>query len=144
MAEEPAATFNHVGHCVTDLAAAERFYTELFGFETVGRLHPPDGPTGRLLGIDPPVGLTAVYLRRGGLVLELLHFDRPGNPPYRPRVVNEPGLTHLSFSVPDPAATARRAADLGGEVLEATAVGMGAVLIRDPGGQLIELLSHPL
>jgi lactoylglutathione lyase len=143
MAADRPATFNHVGHCVTDLGRAVRFYTEVLGFEVVHRLQPPDGPTARLLQIPPPVGLTAVYLSRDGVVLELLHFDRPGNPPHRPRVVNEPGLTHLSFSVPDPATTGRRAAALGGEMLEATAVGRGAMMIRDPDGQLIELLAHP-
>jgi catechol 2,3-dioxygenase-like lactoylglutathione lyase family enzyme len=137
MTEE--AVFNHVGHCVTDLARARRFYEELFGFEFTRQLDVLDQPAGQLLRIAPPLGMTAVYLRKGGLVLELMCFDRPGNPPVRPRLVNEPGLTHLSISVDDIRATAARAVALGGEVLGDTDVG-AAVFVRDPDGQLVELL----
>jgi catechol 2,3-dioxygenase-like lactoylglutathione lyase family enzyme len=133
------AVFNHVGHCVTDLDRSRRFYEELLGFEVDRVLTVPDSPSDRLLQIEPPVGLTAMYLRKDGLVLELLRFDREGNPPARRRPLNEPGLTHLSVSVDDVAATAARAAGLGGEVLEATDIGV-AVFVRDPDGQLIELL----
>ena len=73
-------------------------------------------------------------------MLELIHFDRPGNPPARSRVINEPGLTHLSFSVRDVAATAARVPEFGGEVLPETDIG-AAVFVRDPDGQPLELLS---
>jgi catechol 2,3-dioxygenase-like lactoylglutathione lyase family enzyme len=133
------AVFNHVGHCVTNLERSRRFYEELLGFEFDRVLTVPDSPSDRLLQIEPPVGLTAVYLRKDGLVLELMCFQREGNPPGRKRPVNEPGLTHLSLSVDDVAATAARAAAFGGEVVEATDIGV-AVFVRDPDGQLIELL----
>lgn len=132
--------FNHVGHCVTDLARARRFYEELLGFTFQRKLPVPDAPASQLLRVSPPVGITAVYLERDGFVLELLHFDRPGNDPARERSFTEPGLTHLSFSVDDVAATCARVAELGGEVLDDTNVGGMAVMIRDPDGQLLELL----
>ena len=54
--------------------------------------------------------------------------------------MNEPGLTHISFSVDDVDATCARVAELGGEVLaEQGFTGMVA-MIRDPDGQLLELL----
>jgi predicted enzyme related to lactoylglutathione lyase len=53
--------------------------------------------------------------------------------------MNEIGLTHVSMSVDDIDATAAKAVDYGGSVLEQTNVG-AAVMIRDPDGQLIELL----
>lgn len=134
------SAFNHVGHCVTDLARSRHFYEELFGFALRNELTVPDGPTAQLLQVAPPVGLSAVYLERDGFVLELLHFDRDGNAPQRARDFTEPGLTHLSFSVDDVDATCSRVAELGGEVLEDTNVGGMAVMIRDPDGQLIELL----
>jgi catechol 2,3-dioxygenase-like lactoylglutathione lyase family enzyme len=134
-----AVVFNHVGHCVTDLDRSRRFYEELLGFELDRVLTVPDSPSDQLLQIEPPVGLTAMYLRKDGLVLELLCFQREGNPPARKRPLNEPGLTHLSVSVDDLAATATRAAELGGEVVEATDIG-AALFVRDPDGQLIELL----
>src|SRR6478735_8474655 len=92
---------NHVGQCTTDLDVATRFYCELLGFELERDLTVPDEAVGPLLGVEAPVGLRAVYLRRGGFTLELMHFDRPGNPDWTERRFNEPGLTHLSLSVVD-------------------------------------------
>jgi len=134
------SAFNHIGLCVTDLAVSRRFYEELLGFTHQRDLQVPDAPTSKLLRVPEPVGMTAVYLERDGFILELLHFDRPGNAPRRERPFTEPGLTHLSFSVDDVGAACTRVADLGGEVLEDTDLGGRAVMIRDPDGQLIELL----
>jgi lactoylglutathione lyase len=133
-----AVIFNHVGQCVTDLDRARRFYVELFEFEEARELHPPDDPSAKLLRLDAPLGMTALYLRRGGFVLELLHFS--GNPAreYQPRVMNDPGLTHLSLSC-DLERVVPRIAELGGEVLADTNIGLG-VFVRDPDGQLLELL----
>jgi catechol 2,3-dioxygenase-like lactoylglutathione lyase family enzyme len=131
---------NHVGHCVTDLARSRRFYEELLDFTFQRELRVPDAPAAQLLRVEAPVGMTAVYLQRDGFVLELLHFDRAGNAPRRERSFTEPGLTHLSFSVDDVAATCARVGELGGEVLTDTDLGGLAVMIRDPDGQLLELL----
>ena len=73
-------------------------------------------------------------------MLELLHFDREGNDPQRERDFTEPGLTHLSFSVDDIPASAALAAELGGEVLADTEIPGVAIMVRDPDGQLVELL----
>jgi predicted enzyme related to lactoylglutathione lyase len=81
-----------------------------------------------------------VYLTLGDFVLELLHYERDGNPPFRPRAMNEPGLTHLSITVTDLPGALERVRALGGAVDESTHVGV-AVMVRDPDGQLIELLS---
>lgn len=132
--------FNHVGHCVTDLARSCRFYEELLGFTRQRELKVPDAPAAQLLRVAAPVGLTAVYLERDGFVLELLHFDRAANTPRRDRDFTEPGLTHLSFSVDDLAAACAQVTELGGEVLDDTNVAGRAVMIRDPDGQLLELL----
>jgi lactoylglutathione lyase len=131
---------NHVGLCVTDLARSRRFYEEAFGFSHRNDLEVPDGAASRLLQVPEPVGLTAVYLERPGFVLELLHFAREGNAAVRDRSFTEPGLTHLSFTVPDVAATCAQVAALGGEVLADTDVEGHAILVRDPDGQLLELM----
>jgi catechol 2,3-dioxygenase-like lactoylglutathione lyase family enzyme len=131
--------FNHVGHCVTDLARSRRFYEELLGFTFWREITPPDEASAKLLGLEPPLGMTACYLRRDGLVLELLHFaaSEHRRAP-RPRVMDEPGLTHISVSC-DVDAVRARVAEYGGEVLEDTDIQLG-IFIRDPDGQLIELL----
>jgi catechol 2,3-dioxygenase-like lactoylglutathione lyase family enzyme len=140
MGTEDATAFNHVGHCVTDLDRARRFYEEVLGFTFLYEIKPPDDGTDRLLRVDSPVGLTAAYLRLDGLILELLHFDRAGNPDRRDRVMNEPGLTHLSVSVDDVAAVLARVPQHGGKVLADTDI-QAAVMITDPDGQLVEILA---
>jgi catechol 2,3-dioxygenase-like lactoylglutathione lyase family enzyme len=132
--------FNHVGLCVIDLDRSKRFYQEVLQFRFWWELDAPDEGTSQLLEIPPPVGLHAVYLVRDGLVLELLHFSQAEARPFRPRVMNEPGLTHLSLSVGDIPTVLAKVAPNGGEVLEQTNL-QAAVIIRDPDGQLIELTS---
>jgi predicted enzyme related to lactoylglutathione lyase len=53
--------------------------------------------------------------------------------------MNEPGLTHLSISVDDVHVVADKAVEFGGELIEDSDLGV-ALFIRDPDGQLIELL----
>ncbi|HEY3096133.1 MAG TPA: VOC family protein [Acidimicrobiia bacterium] len=130
--------FNHLGHCVTDLARSRRFYEELLGFKVERELHPPDDPSSTLLRLPKPLGMTALYLSRDGLVLELLHFAG-GTRTARERVMNEPGLTHISLSVADVEDVCRRVPSYGGEVLIDTDIGFG-IFVRDPDGQLVELL----
>jgi len=133
-------TFNWVGLAVTDLDRSRRFYEELLGFEYERELVPPEEGASKICRVPSPANLKAVYLRRDGFVLELLHFDRPGNPPARERPMNEPGFTHLSVTVDDLAGVVSRTAGLGGTVLSETDTGQ-AICIRDPDGQVIELVS---
>ena len=135
------SAFNHLGQCVTDLDRSRRFYVEVFGFEVEREISPPDSPSDRLLGLTPPIGMTACYLRRDGLVLELLHFAGEGAAPsaYRARAMNDPGLTHISVSVDDIPRTCALVRELGGTVLDSTDIDV-AIFVRDPDGQLIELL----
>lgn len=131
--------FNHIGHCVTDLERAKRFYTEVLDFDVEREISPGDELTTRLLRLDPPLGLHACYLRRDGLMLELLHYEHAEIVDRPERVMNEAGLTHLSVSVDDIAATCDAVDAHGGEVLADTDIGAG-LFVRDPDGQLIELL----
>jgi lactoylglutathione lyase len=131
---------NHVGLCVADVARSRRFYEEVLGFEFWREIEPPDEMTAKLIDLQPPLGVKAVYLRRDGFILELIHYaDAGAHAPGATRVMNELGLTHVSVSVDDIDATAAKAVDYGGSVLERTYVG-AAVMIRDPDGQLLELL----
>ncbi len=134
------ASFNWIGLAVADLGRSRRFYEDLLGFTYERQLVPADKPTSKLLRVESPANLTAVYLKLDGFVLELLHFERDGNPPSRERPMNEPGLTHLSVNVGDLPTVVERVPEYGGTVLTDTDVGP-AVFIRDPDGQLIELLA---
>ncbi|MFV0318032.1 MAG: VOC family protein [Microthrixaceae bacterium] len=138
-------SWNHVGHHVADIERAVRFYVGVFGFDELNRLEIPDAAASKLLSVPEPVGLTAVYLALDGTVLELLHMsgadDHTGGPTARvERSFTEAGLTHLSFTVEDLAATCEAVREHGGEVLESTDMGGFAIMVRDPDGQLVELL----
>ena len=72
--------FNHLGHCVADLARAAPL------LRGAARVHVPRARSSRRttcrrssLGLDAPIGMTACYLQRDGLVLELLHFAAEGS-----------------------------------------------------------------
>jgi len=133
-------TYNHSGQVVTDLERSKRFYQEVFGFKFWYEITPPDAMTAKLSCLSPPLGVTASYLTLDGLVIELMHYSAPGaTVPFRPRTMNEPGLTHLSISVDDVRAVAGKAVEYGGQVIEESDVG-AAIFIRDPDGQLLELL----
>jgi catechol 2,3-dioxygenase-like lactoylglutathione lyase family enzyme len=133
-------TYNHTGQVVTDLERSKRFYQEALGFQFWYEITPPDDMTAKLSCLEPPLGVTASYLVLDGFVLELMHYSvTDARAPYRARTMNEPGLTHLSISVPDVRAAAEKAVEYGGTIIEESDVG-AALFIRDPDGQLLELL----
>ena len=138
--------FNHLGLTVAEIARARRFYEGVLGFRFWWDLAVPDELSSRVLQVPPPVGLTATYLWRPDLVLNLMHFGAPGAAAaWRGRRLNEPGLTHIACSVEDLPAALARVPELGGEVIHASlgppsAWGQ-AVFVRDPDGQLLELVS---
>jgi catechol 2,3-dioxygenase-like lactoylglutathione lyase family enzyme len=135
----PQFVFNHVGHVVADLGCARRFYEELLGFTFWWEFDVPDDLASPVLRVPAPMGMTSVYLVRDGFVLELMEFAAPGaQAERRERVMNEPGLTHISLAVDDFDGVLDRVAEYGGEVLLDTKNDMVA-FIRDPDGQLIEL-----
>src|SRR3954471_20017101 len=129
------AIYNHTGHVVTDLERSVRFYREVLGFKPWYELAPPDEATAKLLGLKLPLGVKISYLALDGFVLELMQYTASGaTAPFRKRTMNEPGLTHLSISVDDVRATAAKAVEYGGQIIEDTDIGV-ALFIRDPDGQ---------
>jgi catechol 2,3-dioxygenase-like lactoylglutathione lyase family enzyme len=134
------AVVNHIGHCVSDLERSKRFYVGVFGFQPWFEISPPDQGSDRLLGLRPPMGMTASYLTLGDVVLELLAFrDLEVVRADPPRTMNQIGLTHFSFAVDDIPATCALVTEHGGSLLPDTDIGV-AVFVRDPDGQLLELL----
>lgn len=140
MGSQPVV-FNHVGLCVRDRAASRRFYEGLLGFEFWWELDAPEESTAALLQLARPVGLHATYLVRDGLVLELLDYSGRVVSAGGERVMDQVGLTHISFSVSDLRLVLGRVGEFGGSVVEGT-VSEGAAMVRDPDGQLLELLSN--
>ena len=132
--------FNHIGLCVADRERSRRFYEGLLGFRFWWELEPPDEGTDQLLQLEKPIGLRATYLLRDGLVLELLDYWKREVRSGPERAMDELGLTHLSLSVSDLSAVLTMVEGFGGSVVEPT-VSEQSAMIRDPDGQLIELLA---
>jgi lactoylglutathione lyase len=131
--------FNHVGLCVADRDRSRRFYEGLLGFQFWWELELPDEGTAQLLQLDGPIGVHATYLVRDGFVLELIDYSKRDVHTGSQRVMDQVGLTHMSVSVSDLAAVLAMVEEFGGSVIEETVTGQFA-MIRDPDGQLIELL----
>jgi catechol 2,3-dioxygenase-like lactoylglutathione lyase family enzyme len=128
----------HSGLGVSDLARSARFYCELLGFRPDRELAMTAAQVSDFLGLDPPADMEAVYLYLGDFQLELLKFDPAGGDRVRARRMNEIGLTHISIAVDSVPDVLARVADYGGEVV--STIGEVAAMIRDPDGQLTEIL----
>ncbi|OBB83725.1 VOC family protein [Mycobacterium sp. 852002-30065_SCH5024008] len=133
-------TFNHVGLCVSDRERSRRFYENVLGFQFWWELDPPDGPTAKLVQLAEPLGVHATYLVRDGFVLELMDYSKRQVHAGAERVMDQIGLTHISFSVSDLPGALEKVEEFGGAVVDATVTGAMA-MVRDPDGQLLELLS---
>jgi catechol 2,3-dioxygenase-like lactoylglutathione lyase family enzyme len=131
--------FNHVGLCVADHERSRRFYEGLLGFQFWWELELPDEGTAQLLQLEGPIGVRATYLVRDGFVLELIDYSKRDVHAGPRRVMDQVGLTHMSLSVSDLAAVLAMVEEFGGSVIEDTVTEQFA-MIRDPDGQLIELL----
>ena len=134
-----SADVSHVGLRVRDLDRAKRFY-EALGFSEVNRLTVPDKMAAGLLGLTPPIGFEAAYLQNNGFVLQLITFSGYAAPDERERGMTGAGLTHLSIAVDD-MAQAQAAVQAAGGTIVADPGGGFACMVRDPEGQLLELLS---
>ena len=130
---------SHLGLRVRDLDRAQRFY-EALGFSEVNRLTVPDKMAAGLLGLTPPIGFEAVYLQNNGIVLQLIAFSGYPAPDEGERGMTGAGLTHLSVAVDD-MAQAQAAVQAAGGSIVADPGGGFACMVRDPEGQLLELLS---
>ena len=126
----------HIGHAVSDIDRSIRFYTELFGFRLDRELSFQPDQIVELLQLDTPCSARVVYLMLGEFTLELMQFDPASADTARSRVFNQTGLTHLSLVVDNPDDVMSRMGEFGGSLVS---IGVAHV-IRDPDGQLIELL----
>jgi glyoxylase I family protein len=130
---------DHTGLTVGDLAAAERWYVDAFGFTTELRLR-----------VDP-INLDVVMLIHAetGDRLELLH--RPGSAPADPpadpaEAALRHGYGHIAFDVADVDATVNRLLSLGARPVMAPQPspepGVRMAFVADPEGNLVEVIDR--
>jgi catechol 2,3-dioxygenase-like lactoylglutathione lyase family enzyme len=127
----------HIGHAVSDMEKSLRFYTELIGFRYDRELNFEPEQIVDLLVLDEPRSMRVIYLLLGGFTLELMQMTPAAKSAAGNRQFNETGITHFSFVVDDPADAYARVEEFGGSRWSDIGI---ANMIRDPDGQLIELL----
>ena len=125
--------FHHLSLNCNDLLAIERFYSKHFGFQ-------------RARVIDLPDGRQIVFLRGGGVYLEL--FPAQGERPASPDTNNEgllyPGVRNYSFQVDDVDAQLAAMGDearitLGPLGFDAFIPGWRSVWLADPEGNVFQV-----
>ena len=141
MSQNPTVTFSHVGICVADLRRSELFYTEALGFVLSHSVEA--GAPFDIVSELPGLKLRASFLKRDGVMIELLYHEHPvavGSVERRP--MNQLGLTHLAFTLHDISQVAERIVKHGGRVYPQTKVNTRAgdfMFCTDPDGTRIEL-----
>jgi lactoylglutathione lyase len=136
---------SHFGICVTDLERSMRFYCDGLGFEPFAT-YPIGGEYGKGLEVPGEIDLTAQFIRKGGMVIELLHFRSPGADGEPSNRRNRVGLTHIAFVAEDVNATVAHLVACGGTVLEHTRTVVDTpdgrnelVFLEDPDGVRVEI-----
>jgi catechol 2,3-dioxygenase-like lactoylglutathione lyase family enzyme len=140
--------FAHPCLVVDDVELAREFYEEAFGFRVINREGWQDAPE-----VDAAIGSSNSrsrgYMMAGhNCFLELFEFDAPEQRGPDPADLgpHERGIRHLSFYVDDCRAEYRRCLALGARPLGTPAppeIGINAVYLRDPCGNIVELCEIP-
>lgn len=136
---------SHIGLCVADLAASQRFYCDGLGFELAEGY---DLTTEMLPGlaaaleIDGPIAMRSQMIRREGTTIELLAYSQPtvSATPSCSRAML--GFTHLSFYVDDIDEAIAHLVSNGGTLLPSTRQNLGiqVAFLADPDGVRVELM----
>ncbi|GLW70771.1 hypothetical protein Kpho02_30700 [Kitasatospora phosalacinea] len=142
----------HIALVTPDLERLVRFWTELFGAEEVKRLELTAPWFGAGVGV-PGATATTVHLRVPGAatVVELTHYHRGVAPNDPAAPSNTAGLRHLALAVADLAAAEKELRARGVEVVGGpvevdapeAARGVKFLYLRDPDGNLVELIEPP-
>jgi catechol 2,3-dioxygenase-like lactoylglutathione lyase family enzyme len=131
---------HHTGVTVRDLDRAVVFYRDTLGLPVVDRFSVDGEAFSAAVGVD---GASAdfAHLDAGDVRVELVAYE-PEGAAVGPQTVNEPGTAHLGFSTPDLDAFYASLSD-GVETHgppRRTASGTRILFVRDPEGNLVEVL----
>jgi catechol 2,3-dioxygenase-like lactoylglutathione lyase family enzyme len=131
-------TFQHVGLSVPDLDRAQRFYEQGLGMTERFAFSVPGGPRGVILATDG--GACVELLEQSGSVRKTTYAD--------PRqAILDQGYGHWAVGVDDLEAACERLVAAGAEIVwdprDAPQPGARMAYLRDPDGNLIELIRPP-
>jgi catechol 2,3-dioxygenase-like lactoylglutathione lyase family enzyme len=139
----PIQSFTHLAIRVRDLERSLGFYRDLLGFALNSRVEVVGAPSALLIG-NPDAKLSAVFLERDGVVVELQQLEGVDA---GVEGVNL-GLSHIGFKVTDLPGLVETLRDGGAEIVESSryhddALGSEVVFVTDPDGVRIELIAVP-
>ena len=141
-----SVSVSHIGLCVSDLEASQRFYCEGLGFEVAEGFDIGD-EVAHTLEVDTGVVLRSQMIQRDGFKIELLGWTSPEVHGTPSQSRGQLGITHLSFNVVDLPAVEARLVELGGTVVESTRTAlpfpggaMHLLFLADPDGTRVELM----
>ncbi|KAB1191201.1 MULTISPECIES: VOC family protein [Haloferax] len=133
-------TAHHVGITVSDLDSTLSFYRDVLGLAVVTRFEVGGEAFSTAVGVENATGRFA-HLDGGDVRIELVEYDPVGDA-HSGATLDQPGATHVGLSVDDVDAVV---ADLPPHVEtlsdpQTTESGTRIVFLRDPEGNLVELL----
>jgi catechol 2,3-dioxygenase-like lactoylglutathione lyase family enzyme len=135
------AMFANVSISVADLDKSTKFYQAL-GFEA-GDVHALPGAVAKVLGAKgADAKLEIRFLKRDGVVLELIHFTPAAPKKASAGSASQLGLAHIAFRVDSVDRIAKIVRDNGGKTLDAGRTKLGSMDIlfaTDPDGTHIEI-----
>ncbi|RQG91550.1 VOC family protein [Natrarchaeobius halalkaliphilus] len=131
---------HHVGIAVDDLEATLAFYRDALGLSIIDRFSVSGEAFSDGIGVEDASG-SFVHLEADGIRVELVEFD-PKARDSPATGLNQPGTTHVAFAVDDLEVIANELPDDVPTISEprTTASGTSILFVRDPEGNLIELL----
>jgi lactoylglutathione lyase len=133
----------HLAIRVRDLDRSLCFYRDLLGFTENSRVEVVGAPSALLIG-NPEAKLSAVFLERDGVVVELQQLEGVDGHCVGVNL----GYSHIGFRVTDLAALIEALQAAGAEVLEGSryqdeTFGSEVIFVTDPDGARIELIAVP-
>lgn len=133
-------TAHHTAVTVSDLDRAEAFYRAAFDLSVADRFGVGGEAFATAVGVDDAAG-SFVHLDAAGVRIELVEFEPTGEQRDDGQL-NEPGTAHVGLETDDVDAVVADLPDDAELVSEpqTTASGARVAFLRDPEGNLVELL----
>ena len=137
----------HHGVIVSDIDEISSYYTNVLGFEQVDSRSVSGDAASEILGVAD-ADISVVMLDANGFLLELIEYNSPVNENANKKVEpHDVGVAHFAIQVEDLDMTFDEVKDDTEYISEPKTLeslgGVKAVYLKDPDGNMIELVEFP-